>query len=114
SPSRSSGAIAPTTKNLKTRSWSVVAPLHTPIRIAEEWSVVDNLSRGRVALSFASGWMPEDLVLKPENYANRKDAMFRYSQIVRRLWRGEPVAFPGPLGGDASVQILPRPIQAEL
>ena len=113
-PSITSAAIAMITKNIQIRSGSVVAPLHTPIRIAEEWSVVDNLSKGRVAISFASGWMPEDFVLKPENYANRKDAMFRYIEIVRRLWRGEPVAFPGPLGGDVSVRILPRPIQAEL
>src|SRR5256886_15278587 len=113
-PSVTGAALAMITKHVQIRSGSVVAPLHTPIRIAEEWSVVDNLSKGRVAISFASGWMPEDFVLKPENYANRKDAMFRYIEIVRRLWRGEPVAFPGPLGRDVSVRILPRPIQAEL
>src|SRR5436309_12774451 len=59
-PSVTSAALAMITKRLQIRSGSVVAPLHSPIRIAEEWSVVDNLSGGRVAISFASGWMPED------------------------------------------------------
>src|SRR5256886_10294106 len=113
-PSVTSAAIAMITKNVQIRSGSVVAPLHMPIRIAEEWSVVDNLSQGRVAISFASGWMPEDFVIKPENYADRKDAMFRYMEIVRRLWRGETTAFPSPLGHDVPVRILPRPLQAEL
>src|SRR3989441_6520094 len=113
-PSVTSAAIAMITKNIQIRSGSVVAPLHTPIRIAEEWSVVDNLSNGRVAISFASGWMPEDFVIRPENYASRKDAMLRSIETVRSLWRGETVAFPGPLGPDVRVRILPRPIQAEL
>ncbi|PYJ81842.1 MAG: hypothetical protein DME22_20195, partial [Verrucomicrobia bacterium] len=113
-PSVTGAALAMITKHVQIRSGSVVAPLHTPIRIAEEWSVVDNLSNGRVAISFASGWMPEDFVLKPENFAGRKEAMFHYIEIVRKLWRGETVAFPGPVGAEVSVRILPRPIQPEL
>jgi len=113
-PSVTSAAIAMVTKTIQIRSGSVVAPLHTPIRIAEEWSVVDNLSNGRVAISFASGWMPEDFVIEPDNYATRKDVMLRSIETVRKLWRGETIAFPSPLGRDVQVRILPRPIQAEL
>jgi len=92
----------------------VVAPLHSPIRIAEEWSVVDNLSNGRVAISFASGWMPEDFTVCPANYKQRKEIMFQDIDVVRRLWRGERVPMPGPLGKDVSVKIFPRPVQREL
>jgi natural product biosynthesis luciferase-like monooxygenase protein len=113
-PSVTSAAIAMITQRVQIRSGSVVAPLHSPIRIAEEWSVVDNLSNGRVALSFASGWMPEDFTVLPGNYANRKEIMFQHLDIVRRLWRGERVALPGPLGKDVAVKIFPRPIQKEL
>lgn len=113
-PALTSAAIAMITRNVQIRSGSVVAPLHTPIRIAEEWAVVDNLSNGRAAISFASGWMPEDFVLRPESYASRKEGMFRDIEIVRKLWRGESVAFPGPLGEEVAVRILPRPIRPEL
>jgi hypothetical protein len=34
--------------------------------------------------------------------------------VVRRLWRGEAVAFPGPLGKPVDIRTLPRPVQAEL
>ena len=52
-----------------------VLPLHHPIRVAEEWSLVDNLSGGRVGVSFASGWHPDDFVLRPEAFANAKHGM---------------------------------------
>jgi natural product biosynthesis luciferase-like monooxygenase protein len=113
-PSVTSAAIAAMTKNLKIRAGSVVSPLHNPVRIAEEWAFVDNLSGGRVGISFASGWQPDDFVLAPENFADRKQLMFRQIDLVQRLWRGEAVPQPGPMGKDVEIQILPRPIQAEL
>lgn len=113
-PSITSAALAMITKRVQIRSGSVVAPLHSPIRIAEEWSVVDNLSNGRVAISFASGWMPEDFAVNPANYARRKEIMLEHIDIVRRLWRGERVSVLGPLGKEVSVKVFPHPVQKEL
>ena len=75
-----------------------VLPLHHPIRVAEEWSVVDNLSKGRVGISFASGWQPNDFVLAPEAFADRKNVMLaqhrrRAAPLARRERR-----VPGPAG----------------
>ncbi|MBV9050127.1 MAG: LLM class flavin-dependent oxidoreductase, partial [Solirubrobacterales bacterium] len=113
-PSVTSAAIAAMTNRVKIRAESVVSPLHNPIRIAEEWSFVDNLSNGRVGISFASGWQPDDFVLSPENFADRKQVMFGQIETVQKLWRGEAIAVPGPLDKDVEIQILPRPIQPEL
>jgi len=49
----------------------VVLPWHNPMRVAEEVCMLDNLSNGRVAVSFASGWHPDDFVLYPSPYAER-------------------------------------------
>ncbi len=113
-PAVTSAAIAAITQRVKIRSGSVVLPLHHPARIAEEWSVVDNLSKGRVGISFASGWQPNDFVLKPENFANNKQVMLEGIETVRKLWRGESVSFPGTTGQPVEVRTLPRPVQAEL
>jgi natural product biosynthesis luciferase-like monooxygenase protein len=53
-------------------------------------------------------------VLAPDNFADRKQLMFRQIEVVQRLWRGESVAQPGPLGKDVDVRILPKPVQPEL
>jgi len=113
-PSVASAAIAAVTERIKIRAGSVVLPLHHPIRIAEEWALVDNLAKGRVGISFAAGWQPNDFVLRPETFADRKRVMFDGIDVVKRLWRGEAVAFEGPKGEAVSVRTLPRPVQREL
>jgi natural product biosynthesis luciferase-like monooxygenase protein len=113
-PAVASAAIAALTQRVKIRAGSLVSPLHHPIRIAEDWSLVDNLSNGRVGISFAAGWQPNDFVLRPETFADRKNQMFRDIEMVHQLWRGEAVTFPGPGGRDVTVRTLPRPIQKEL
>jgi natural product biosynthesis luciferase-like monooxygenase protein len=113
-PSVAGAAIAAVTQRVKIRAGSCVMPLHSPIRVAEEWALVDNLSHGRVGISFASGWQPDDFVIAPQNFATRKEAMFRDIEVVRRLWRGEKIAFPGPTGKEVQIGTLPRPVQPEL
>ena len=70
-PSLTSAALAMVTNNLQIRAGSLISPLHHPVRIAEDWSVIDNLSGGRVAISFGSGWNINDFIFFPERYATR-------------------------------------------
>lgn len=112
-PAVTSAALATITSKVALRAGSCVVPLHHPIRIAEEWAVVDNLSNGRVGISIAAGWATPDFALRPENHAEAKRVMFEAAEQVRRLWRGETLEFPGPQG-PVKVRTLPRPLQAEL
>ncbi|MGO4907385.1 MupA/Atu3671 family FMN-dependent luciferase-like monooxygenase [Pseudorhodobacter sp. W20_MBD10_FR17] len=114
-PSVTGAAVAAVTKNIGVRAGSCVAPLHHPARIAEEWGVIDNLTNGRAGLAIASGWHPDDFVLRPENTPpNNRDAMFKSIDQVRRLWRGEVVDFPTASGGTFGVATQPRPVSKEL
>ncbi|MBC7171944.1 MAG: LLM class flavin-dependent oxidoreductase, partial [Polyangiaceae bacterium] len=114
-PSVTGAAVAAVTDRVEVRAGSCVLPLHHPARVAEEWAVIDNLSNGRVGLAFASGWMPEDFLLRPENAPpNNKSAMLRDIDVVRRLWRGEAVEFDSPTGTPVAVVTQPRPVQREL
>ena len=113
-PSVTGAALAAITTNVGIRAGSVVLPLHSPIRVAEEWAVVDNISRGRVAISFAAGWQPNDFVLNPTAFATAKEDLPRNIEVVQRLWRGETIEMPGHDGKPVAVHTLPRPVQAEL
>lgn len=113
-PAVTGAAVAAVTERIGIRAGSVVAPLHHPVRIAEEWAVVDNLSRGRVGVSFASGWHAADFVLAPGNHADRRTVLVETVETVRRLWRGEGVAFPDGAGESRQVRIFPAPVQPEL
>ena len=105
-------SIAAITQRVQIRAGSVVLPLHDPVRVAEEWAVIDNLSGGRVGISFATGWHANDFVLAPEHYTDRKKVMIEKIETVRQLWRGEAVALYGPRGSEVEVRIYPQPISA--
>ncbi|MBE9201695.1 MULTISPECIES: LLM class flavin-dependent oxidoreductase [unclassified Nodularia (in: cyanobacteria)] len=113
-PSVLGAAIAMVTEQIQIRSGSVVMPLQHPLRVAEEWAVVDNLSQGRVSLSFAPGWQPNDFVLYPEKYADKKEIMWRDIQTVQKLWQGEAIALEGGKGKSIPTQTFPRPLQPQL
>ncbi|HSF40223.1 MAG TPA: MupA/Atu3671 family FMN-dependent luciferase-like monooxygenase [Thermoanaerobaculia bacterium] len=113
-PSVLGAALAMITRRIEIRAGSLVAPLHDVLRIAEDWSVVDNLSGGRAAISFGSGWNIEDFVLRPEVYSDRQAHMYHQIEEVRALWRGERLARRDSNGREVRIGIYPRPVQAEL
>jgi alkanesulfonate monooxygenase SsuD/methylene tetrahydromethanopterin reductase-like flavin-dependent oxidoreductase (luciferase family) len=94
-PAVAASALAVATRRIALRAGGLSLPLHNPIRVAEEWSLVDNLSDGRAGIAF----MPGDL---------------NEVEIVRRLWRGEAERMPDGEGRPIDIRILPQPIQREL
>ncbi|GAB3443219.1 MupA/Atu3671 family FMN-dependent luciferase-like monooxygenase [Actinophytocola sediminis] len=110
-PSVLAAALAAQTERVRLHAGSVVLPLHHPIRVAEEWSVVDNLSGGRVGLCVASGWHATDFVLAPENYGRHRDLMYSRLDTVRRLWAGEEITATSGSGDQVPVRLHPRPLQ---
>lgn len=113
-PSVAAAAVAAITKNITIHSGSVVLPLHDPIRVAEEWSMVDNLSQGRVQLSMASGWHPNDFVFAPDKYKDRFIAMRDGIEQVQELWQGRSICRKNGVGKDIEVSLHPAPVQPKL
>ncbi|WP_306359954.1 MupA/Atu3671 family FMN-dependent luciferase-like monooxygenase [Nocardia sp. CC227C] len=107
-------ALASATERVRIRAGSVVLPLHNPVRVAEDWAVVDNLSDGRVDVAFATGWNVDDFVLADHNYADRVEVTRSGMDTVQRLWRGESVELPNGVGEQRSVRIFPTPVQPAL
>lgn len=91
-PAVLASAAAVATRRIALRG-CLALPLHNPIRVAEEWALVDNLSGGRAGIAVG----PDPSL-----------------ETVRRLWRGEGVQVPDGEGRPIEVRILPRPVQLEL
>ncbi|WP_434628863.1 amino acid adenylation domain-containing protein [Chromobacterium sp. CV08] len=113
-PAILSAALAAVTQRVQLRAGSVVLPLHDPVRVAEEWSVVDNLSGGRVGLAIASGWHARDFVLARDNFAGRKQVMQEGIAKLKRLWAGDSVQLLDGNGAPAEIRTFPRPRQKQL
>lgn len=113
-PAVTGAAVAAVTERVMIRAGSVVAPLHHPLRIAEEWSVVDNISGGRAGVSFASGWHATDFAIRPDTYPDRRQVTLDHLAAVRRLWRGEPWHTVDGTGKPCELRIYPPPVQPDL
>lgn len=111
SPAVAGAAVAAITQRLRIRAGSVIIPLNDPVRVAEEWSMVDNLSGGRVDLGFGQGWNPNDFVLKPENFDGRLGLLYEGIDQVRRLWSGQAVTRRNGVGQDREIAVFPHPVQ---
>lgn len=113
-PALMGAALATMTRRIRIRGGSVIAPLHHPARIAEDWSTLDNLSRGRVDLCFAAGFHPNDFVFAPHSYRERGLETLRVLEEVQRLWRGGLIEAADGSGRPLGKPVYPRPVQAEL
>jgi len=109
-----SAALAAATERIAVRAGSLVLPLHHPLRVAEDWALIDNLSRGRVGVSIATGWHSTDFVLAPERYRDRRERTLEEIPLLRRLWAGEPAEFADGAGRTVAVVPQPRPYSERL
>ncbi|MFK4064314.1 MupA/Atu3671 family FMN-dependent luciferase-like monooxygenase [Streptomyces sp. NPDC029674] len=103
-------ALARETSRVRINAGSVVLPLHDPIRVAEEWSMVDNLSGGRIGIGCAGGWNADDFVFFPERFGSHRETMYEQVEQVRQLWRGDPVR-RATGDGESNLRLFPRPVQ---
>lgn len=113
-PALLAAALATTTQRVRLRAGSINLPLHDPLRVAEEWAVVDQLSNGRVDIAIAPGWHLRDFVLKPENFQNKFDILNEYREQLRAAWRGQSIERPDAFGEPHAIVTYPRPVQREL
>ena len=107
-------AIAAVTSNIRIRAGSVIIPLQDSIRVAEEWSMVDNLSGGRIDLAFGQGWNPNDFVLAPAKYEGRLADMYKSVREVKSLWKGGTLIRRNGVGDEVEIAVYPPPLQSEL
>lgn len=113
-PAVTGAALATITSRVGIRAGSVILPLHHPLRVAEEWSMIDNLSRGRAAIAFGSGWHINDFIFAPDAHQRRKERTLKDIEVVQKLWRGETIAAVNGAYRNVKTRTFPRPIQKEL
>lgn len=113
-PSLLCAYFAGQTESLHLRAGSVVLPLHDVARVAEAWSLVDQMSGGRVGLSVANGWQPEQFVLSRRPYAERRNLAAEQVTQLARLWTGQSIELSDASGQRRTIRTYPRPVQQEL
>ena len=102
-------AIAARTSKLKLGSGIALAPLHHPVRFAEECAVLDILSGGRAEMALAIGYRRRETAMFGVDFTKRGARFDEFLEIVTRLWAGETVSFTGKHYTVENARIAPSP-----
>ncbi|RIL03058.1 MAG: LLM class flavin-dependent oxidoreductase [Proteobacteria bacterium] len=97
-------AIAGRTRRLPIQVAALILPLHDPVELAEQMSVLDLVSGGRVSYVVAVGYRAEEYAAYGRDFAARGRRMDACVEALQRAFTGEPFEFEG-----RRVQVLPRP-----
>ncbi len=104
SPLTMAAAIAARTERISIQVAAMVAAFHEPLRLAEDAAVVDLLSRGRLELVIANGYVAEEFAMFGVPVAERAARTTEMVAVLRAAWAGEPFTYRG-----RQVRVTPKP-----
>jgi probable F420-dependent oxidoreductase len=103
------GAFAEATERILLGTGVVLAPLHHPLRLAEDAAVVDQLSGGRLMFGLGIGWREEEFRMFGVPIRERALRTEETIEILRRAWSGRRFSFHGRAFAFDRVKVTPPP-----
>src|ERR1700742_706746 len=104
------GAIAASTSRVRIQTGVCVLSILDPLRVAEDYATIDQLSRGRMELVIGKGNELRQLPMFGVEAGQQWDQLAGKDALLRRLWREENVPWSGRFRGPRhEVTSLPRP-----
>jgi hypothetical protein len=88
-------AIAARTRRILIRIRALVLPLHDPVRVAEDFAVVDVISHGRFELVVAAGYVAREFEMFGRDISNRAQLLEDGIAVLKHAWTGEPFDIQG-------------------
>ena len=107
-----SAAIAEATGRIEIGTGVVLAPLHHPLRLAEDAATVDCIAGGRFVLGLGAGWRAEEfdrLGIPPHRAGRRLSETIR---ILRGAWGPDPFSFEGKAFSFGPTNVTPKPARS--
>jgi alkanesulfonate monooxygenase SsuD/methylene tetrahydromethanopterin reductase-like flavin-dependent oxidoreductase (luciferase family) len=100
-------AMAARTENVRFMIAALIAPFHDPLRLAEDLVVLDNLSKGRVDLVVAGGYVQEEFAMFGVPMSERARRVTETVTTLKAAFTGQSFTYRG-----RTVQISPPPFRA--
>ena len=111
SPSVILAAAAQRTKKMRLGSAVSILPMHNPLRIAEEFAMVDLLSNGRLNFGAGRGMHPMEYAVFGYEWKNAQSRLPEALDIVIKAWSGGEFEWKGAHYQFPKLNVYPKPLQ---
>ncbi|SQD97104.1 MULTISPECIES: LLM class flavin-dependent oxidoreductase [unclassified Parafrankia] len=99
-------AMAARTTKVRFRIAALIAPFHDPLRLAEDLIFLDNISKGRVDLIVAGGYVREEFAMFDIPMSERGRRVTETVTTLKAAFSGEPFEYRG-----RTVHLTPGPFR---
>lgn len=105
-----SALLAERTKRIILGTAVLVLPFHDPVRLAEDASLLDNLSGGRMMLGIGRGYQPKEFRGFRKDPAANKELYQETVDILKLAWSESRWSYEGEHYQFEDVEVYPRPL----
>lgn len=104
-------ALAARTQKLRLGVAVSILPFHDPIRIAEDYAVVDVISGGRLDFGVGRGYQPKEFAGFGVSMGEARDRFREALQVIETAWREPVLNHAGTFFKFDGLALKPKPLQ---
>jgi natural product biosynthesis luciferase-like monooxygenase protein len=111
SPAVTLAALVSETRRIRLGTGVVVLPLNHPLRVAEDYAMLDLMSDGRVDFGIGRGYQPTEFAGYGVDQTRSREMFDEAVEVIRQAWTQERVSFDGAYYRFDGVPVRPKPLQ---
>jgi len=101
-------AMGARTRRIRLGSLVSVLPFHSPVEIAEQYALLDQLIGGRLNFGVGSGYIPGEFEGFGVDPAQKRERFDRALETILAAFRGEEIRVEAPNAHPVRLNVLPR------